>query len=65
MSSARIRVGLVGLDHWYTAIPLAEEIAKKRGNDARRYLRRRWCARDRGGPALRGGPGGDRVASSG
>ena len=28
MSSARIRVGLVGLDHWYTAIPLAEEIAK-------------------------------------
>lgn len=27
MSSA-IRVGLVGLDHWYTAVPLAEEIAK-------------------------------------
>ncbi len=28
MSSA-LRVGLVGLDHWYTAVPLAEEMAKR------------------------------------
>jgi len=29
VSNSKVRVGLVGLDHWYTAVPLAEEIAKR------------------------------------
>lgn len=29
MTAERVRIGMVGLDHWYTAVPLAEELAAR------------------------------------